>query len=67
MRIYYESINFEERGEDGKPIFKMKDTIQEIANTAKVLEGIKTLEQLYKKEQEEEKQLRGDSEKGFFD
>ena len=67
MKIYFESLNFDERDEQGKPIFKMKDVIQEISNTAKVLEGIRTLEQLYKKEQEEEKQLRGDTEKGLFD
>lgn len=67
MKIYFESLNFDERDEQGKPIFKMKDVIAEIANTSKVLEGIRTLEQLYKKEQEEEKQLRGDTEKGFFD
>lgn len=67
MKIYFDTLNFDERDETGKPIFKMKDVIAEIANTAKVLEGIKTLEDLYKKEQEAEKELRGGTEKGFFD
>lgn len=67
MKIYFDTLNFDERDETGKPIFKMKDVIAEISNTAKVLEGIKTLEELYKKEQEVEKELRGGAEKGFFD
>jgi len=67
MKIYFDTLDFDERDGDGKPIYKMKDVITEIGSTAKVLEGIKTLEQMYKKEQEEEKALRGDATPGLFD
>ena len=67
MRIYYDTMDFEERDQNGKPIFKMKDIQGEVAAMAKTIEGIQALKELHKKEQEQETSLRGDHEAGMFD
>lgn len=67
MRIYYDTMDFDERDQNGKPIFKMKDIQGEVAAMAKTIEGIQSLMELYKKEQEQETSLRGDHEAGMFD
>lgn len=67
MRIYYDTMDFEERDGNGKPIFKMKDIQGEVAAMAKTIEGIQALMELHKKEQEQETSLRGDHEAGLFD
>ena len=67
MRIYYDTMDFDERDQNGKPIFKMKDIQGEVAAMAKTIEGIQALKELHKKEQEQETSLRGDHEAGMFD
>lgn len=67
MRIYYDTMDFDERDGNGKPIFKMKDVQGEVAAMAKTIEGINALMELHKKEQEQETSLRGDREAGLFD
>lgn len=67
MRIYYDTMDFDERDQNGKPIFKMKDVQGEVAAMAKTIEGINALMELHKKEQEQETSLRGDREAGLFD
>jgi len=67
MRIYYDTMDFDERDSNGKPIFKMKDIQGEVAAMAKTIEGINALMELHKKEQEQENALRGDHEAGMFD
>lgn len=67
MRIYYDTLDLDERDLNGKPIFKVKDIMSESATTSKMIEGIQSLYELYKKEQEEETTLRGEREAGLFD
>lgn len=64
---YFSSIDPQERDETtGKPIYKVKDIISEITNMSKVLDELKTLEQVAKKEMQEESQLRGNAVEGFI-
>ena len=49
MRVYYDTLDFEERDTNGKPIFKMKDIQGEVAGMGKTIEGIHALMELYKK------------------
>lgn len=68
MIDYFDNLDLNERDpQTGKPIFKFKDVQIEIANTAKMLEGIAALESAYKKEQLQDSGLRGDAEPGAFD
>ena len=67
MRIYYDTLDLDERDVNGKPVFKMKDVMSESATTSKMIEGIQSLMELYKREQENETSLRGDHEPGMFD
>ena len=67
MRIYYDTLDLDERDINGKPVFKMKDVMSESATTSKMIEGIQSLMELYKREQENETSLRGDHEPGMFD
>ena len=68
MTTYYDNLDFDERDPvTGKPIFKMKDVLDEMAKTGKALDNIAMLEESYKKEQEAESSLRGGREAGRFD
>lgn len=61
-------IDLEERDPNGKPIFKVKDVMAEMKGVSDVIEQLKALEILYKKEQEAESNgLMGDVEIGAFD
>ena len=65
---YFNNIDIEERDPvTGKPIFKTKDIMAELSNVSNVVEQLKTLEYLYKKEQEQQSGLMGDVEAGFLD
>lgn len=64
---YFQNLDPEEREEStGKPIYKVKDIIAEISNMSKVLDELKTLEGIAKKEMQEESQLRGNATEGFL-
>lgn len=67
MRIFIESIDYDERAESGMPIFKIKDTLSEMQNITKALDALKELENRYKEEQQESTGLRGDTTPGLFD
>lgn len=65
---YFDTIDLNERDEfTGKPIFKTKDVMTEMQNVSKIVEELKTLEYMYKKEQEAESDVRGGAEIGFMD
>jgi len=65
---YFEDVDLQERDPaTGKPIFKTKDVMNELSNVSAVVEELKTLEVLYKKEQEQESGLIGNQETGAFD
>ena len=65
---YFETLDLQERDPvTGKPIFKTKDIMAELSNVSDVVEQLKTLEVLYKREQEQENGLMGNVEIGAFD
>lgn len=65
---YFDTLDLQERDEvTGKPIFKTKDIMAELSNVSDVIEQLKTLEILYKKEQESSSGLMGDVTLGAFD
>jgi len=65
---YLDTMDLNERDPvSGKPIFKTKDVIAEIASSSKLIDAVKTLELAFKKETETESSLRGDKEPGMFD
>lgn len=67
MRVFIDSIDYDERTDTGMPIFKIKDTLTEMQNLTKALDALKDLEDRYKKEQQEASGLRGDAVPGLFD
>lgn len=65
---YFETLDLQERDPvSGKPIFKTKDIMAELSNVSDVIEQLKTLEVLYKREQEQDNGLMGNVEIGAFD
>ena len=65
---YFDTIDLTERDEiTGKPIYKTGDVMKEMQNVSKIVEELKTLEYMYKKEQEAESDVRGGAEIGFMD
>lgn len=68
MTVYFDTLDFDERDAvTGKPIYKMKDVLDEMSKTGKALDNIAMLEESYKKEQEKESSLRGGREGGKWD
>lgn len=67
MKVYYDNLDLEETKADGSRVNKTKDVLSEMAQTAKALEGLKQLEQMWQKEQEEASRVRGDDEPGFME
>lgn len=65
---YFDTLDIQERDAvTGKPIFKTKDVMAELGNVSAIVEQLKTLEILYKKEQEQSSSLMGDVDVGFAD
>lgn len=65
---YLNTLDLNERDDvTGKPIYKTKDVIMEIASASKLIDGIKLLEKGFKLEIEPENGLRGDKDPGLFD
>lgn len=64
---YFDSLDLSERKADGTPIYKVNDIMKEMQNVSGVIEQLKTLEFMYKKEQEAESDVRGGAEIGFMD
>ena len=67
MNEFIKSIDYNERTDTGMPIFKTKDTLDEMGRIDKALDALKSLEQKYKEEQDEVSGLRGDKKPGLFD
>ena len=64
---YFNNVDPEERDvQTGKPIFKVKDIMQEIATLSKVNDELKALESQVKKEAKEQSLLRGGAVDGFL-
>lgn len=66
---YFDTIiDLDERDPNGKPVFKVKDVMAEMKGVSDVIEQLKALEILYKKELEQDSNgLMGDVEIGAFD
>lgn len=68
LRFYLDNIDLQERDPmTGKPIFKAKELMAEVAGLGKVIDGVRELEKQFKKDLETDTGLRGDKEGGMFD
>ena len=67
IKLFIESIDYNERTESGAPVFKVKDTLDAMQQLSKVMASIKMLEAEYKEEIQEASGLRGDATPGMFD
>lgn len=64
---YFNTLDPQERDEQtGKPIYKVKDVMTEVSSLSKVLEELKTLEGIAKKEMQEQSQIRAGASDGFI-
>ena len=65
---YFDTIDLQERDPvTSKPVYKVKDVMAEMNTIPQLVEDLKQLEILYKKEQEQENGLMGNVEAGAFD
>lgn len=65
-KISLDNIDFEERDENNKPIWKVKDVFADIGAIAKIMDTLNDLEDRYKKDQVSSgAKYRGDEEDGF--
>ena len=65
---YFDTIDLSERDPvTNRPVWKVADVMKEMQSVSKVIEELKTLEYMYKKEQEEETDNRGGGEEGRYD
>ena len=64
---YFEAIDPQERDETtGKPLYKVKDIIDEIVKMSKVLDELKVLESQAKKEMQEQSSIRAGATEGYL-
>lgn len=65
---YFDNVvDLNERDNNGKPIFPLKNLQAEIKQIGDVIEGVKRLELMYDKEEEASSKLRSDAVAGFMD
>ena len=65
---YFDTIDLQERDPvTSKPVYKVKDVMAEMNTIPQLVDDLKQLEILYKKEQEQENGLMGNVEVGAFD
>lgn len=65
---YFDTIDLSERDPiTGRPIWKTNDVMKEMQSVSKVVDELKSLEYMYKKEREEEIGVRGEGDIGHFD
>ena len=63
---YFNDIDLSERDPiTGRPIYKTKDVMSEMQSVSKIVEELKILEILFKKQQESAPSMRGSAEDGF--
>ena len=67
IKIFIESIDYNERTDTGMPVFKVKETFDAMQQLSKVMASLKQLEAEYKEEQDEISGLRGDTLPGAHD
>lgn len=64
-QVFLDSIDFTEIDETGKPLYKPKSVIEDIASIAKMRNSLIELEEQHKKGLLSQSKLRGDTELGF--
>lgn len=63
---YFNNMDLEERDQvSGKPVYKAKDVMSEMQSVSKIVEELKVLETLFKKQQASAPTFRGDAEVGY--
>lgn len=68
VRLFYETVDLQERDLDGKPIFNAKQLLDSLGGLGKTIQSVEALEEVVKKQKEANtKVLRGDVEPGMFD
>lgn len=68
MRVHLDNIDFTDTDGDGRPIYKPKDVVADLASIAKMRAQLQELEETHKKDiMAAESKVRGDAEVGLFD
>lgn len=67
LRLYFDTLNMQERDTFGKPMYQAKNVMAELASLGKTVEGLQQLQFMVMKEREKQSNLRGDAEPGLFD
>lgn len=68
MRVHLDNIDFTETDGDGRPLYKPKDVVADLASIGKMRAQLQELEETHKKDiMAAESKVRGDAEVGLFD
>lgn len=67
LRLYFDTLDLQERDMNGRPIFQTKNVISEISSLGKTVEGLQQLQFMVMKEREKQNDLRGETLPGMFD
>lgn len=68
LRLFYETVDLQERDIDGKPIFNATQVMASLNGLSKTLKSLEEVEEMVAKEREGEgSKLRGDAKPGLFD
>lgn len=66
LRVYFQNADYTKFDENGKLVYNPKDTVANISNLGKLVEGLETLENQIKKELDKGKGIRGDQTPGLY-
>lgn len=67
MVTYFESVDYKERDNKGQPVYKIQDVTKAMADSGRLVETVKKLEAIVKKEQLESSRVRSGDELGAFE
>jgi hypothetical protein len=66
LRVYFQKATYTQYDDNGRLRYNPKDTVANISNLGKMVEGLQILENQIKKEMDSGKGIRGDQQPGLF-
>ena len=67
LSVYFENIDFDEVGADGKPVYSARDLSSNLSSVGNIVKSLSQLESMVKREQLESSKTRGGGEIGLYE
>lgn len=67
LALYFENVDFSEKGEKGKPLYNAKDVASNLEKVGRIVESLDKLENKIKREVKSDSRIRGGGEIGLYE